>query len=124
MLGLEEILAAEPFAHCDRAVIEQIMNSAQRLAEDLYLPSAARLDACPPSFVNGEVEMAAAFDRAGFTAIDVHMTDLLAGRISLRDFRGVSMKRWVSISGSPGFVISMRSPKISTVGPAPVTEKS
>jgi phosphoribosylformylglycinamidine synthase len=40
--------------------------------------------------VNGEVEMAAAFTRAGFRAIDVHMTDILAGRISLRDFRGVA----------------------------------
>jgi phosphoribosylformylglycinamidine synthase len=40
--------------------------------------------------VNGEVEMAAAFTRAGFRAIDVHMTDILSGRISLRDFRGVA----------------------------------
>jgi phosphoribosylformylglycinamidine synthase len=39
--------------------------------------------------VNGEVEMAAAFDRAGFKAIDVHMTDLLSGRVSLQDFRGL-----------------------------------
>ena len=39
--------------------------------------------------VNGQVEMAAAFTRAGFRAIDVHMTDILAGRISLRDFRGL-----------------------------------
>ncbi len=39
--------------------------------------------------VNGEVEMAAAFDRAGFRAVDVHMTDILAGRVSLRDFRGL-----------------------------------
>ena len=38
--------------------------------------------------VNGEVEMAAAFTRAGFKAIDVHMTDILSGRVSLRDFRG------------------------------------
>ncbi len=38
--------------------------------------------------VNGEVEMAAAFTRAGFRAVDVHMTDILSGRISLRDFRG------------------------------------
>jgi phosphoribosylformylglycinamidine synthase len=37
--------------------------------------------------VNGQVEMAAAFDRAGFAAIDVHMTDVLAGRRSLADFR-------------------------------------
>ncbi|MBC8011045.1 MAG: phosphoribosylformylglycinamidine synthase, partial [Burkholderiales bacterium] len=39
--------------------------------------------------VNGEVEMAAAFTRAGFKAVDVHMTDILSGRVSLRDFRGL-----------------------------------
>ncbi|MFH1497665.1 MAG: phosphoribosylformylglycinamidine synthase [Verrucomicrobiota bacterium] len=39
--------------------------------------------------VNGEVEMAAAFHRAGFKTIDVHMTDILSGRISLKDFRGL-----------------------------------
>ncbi|MCR6655956.1 MAG: phosphoribosylformylglycinamidine synthase [Opitutus sp.] len=40
--------------------------------------------------VNGEVEMAAAFTRAGFTAVDVHMTDILSGRVSLKDFRGLA----------------------------------
>src|SRR5213075_1470880 len=39
--------------------------------------------------VNGQVEMAAALTRAGFSAIDVHMTDILSGRLSLKDFRGV-----------------------------------
>jgi phosphoribosylformylglycinamidine synthase len=38
--------------------------------------------------VNGQVEMAAAFDRAGFTAVDVHMSDILSGRARLKDFRG------------------------------------
>ena len=38
--------------------------------------------------VNGHVEMAAAFDRAGFTAIDVHMSDVLGGRVRLDAFRG------------------------------------
>ncbi|TXH26196.1 MAG: phosphoribosylformylglycinamidine synthase, partial [Elusimicrobia bacterium] len=38
--------------------------------------------------VNGHVEMAAAFDRAGFAAVDVHMSDLLSGRRSLADFAG------------------------------------
>jgi len=38
--------------------------------------------------VNGQREMAAALDAAGFTSIDVHMTDLIAGRASLADFRG------------------------------------
>ena len=39
--------------------------------------------------VNGQIEMAAAFDRAGFDAIDVHMSDVIAGRVSLTDFKGV-----------------------------------
>lgn len=39
--------------------------------------------------VNGHVEMAAAFDRAGFAAIDVHMTDIISGRVSLTDFTGL-----------------------------------
>ena len=38
--------------------------------------------------VNGQIEMAAAFDRAGFEAHDVHMSDILSGRIRLADFRG------------------------------------
>ncbi|SPP31628.1 Phosphoribosylformylglycinamidine synthase [Arsenophonus endosymbiont of Aleurodicus floccissimus] len=37
--------------------------------------------------VNSHVEMAAAFHRASFTAIDVHMSDLLAGRVALADFQ-------------------------------------
>ncbi|MGP6378798.1 phosphoribosylformylglycinamidine synthase [Yersinia bercovieri] len=37
--------------------------------------------------VNSHVEMAAAFHRAGFDAVDVHMSDLLAGRIDLRAFQ-------------------------------------
>jgi phosphoribosylformylglycinamidine synthase len=40
--------------------------------------------------VNGQVEMAAAFDRAGFAAVDVHMSDLLAGRVKLAEFRGLA----------------------------------
>ncbi|WP_298170213.1 phosphoribosylformylglycinamidine synthase [Acidithiobacillus sp.] len=37
--------------------------------------------------VNGQIEMAAAFHRAGFTAVDVHMSDLMAGRHHLADFQ-------------------------------------
>jgi len=40
--------------------------------------------------VNGQVEMAAAFDRAGFDAVDVHMSDLLSGRIALSEFAGLA----------------------------------
>jgi phosphoribosylformylglycinamidine synthase len=38
--------------------------------------------------VNGQMEMAAAFDRAGFAAFDVHMSDIIAGRVKLSDFKG------------------------------------
>lgn len=39
--------------------------------------------------VNGQIEMAAAFDRAGFESIDVHMTDLIEGRVALAEFSGL-----------------------------------
>lgn len=40
--------------------------------------------------VNGQIEMAAAFDRAGFTAVDVHMSDLINGDVSLLDFQALA----------------------------------
>lgn len=40
--------------------------------------------------VNGHVEMAAAFDRAGFDAVDVHMSDILSGRIDLAGMKGLA----------------------------------
>jgi phosphoribosylformylglycinamidine synthase len=39
--------------------------------------------------VNSHYEMAAAFDKAGFAAVDVHMSDILSGRVSLKDFKGL-----------------------------------
>ena len=40
--------------------------------------------------VNGHVEMAAAFQRAGFDATDVHMSDLFSGRFTLEQFKGLA----------------------------------
>ncbi|WP_043528160.1 phosphoribosylformylglycinamidine synthase [Litchfieldella xinjiangensis] len=39
--------------------------------------------------VNGQMEMAWAFDRAGFESVDVHMSDILEGRVSLDEFKGM-----------------------------------
>ena len=39
--------------------------------------------------INGHVEMAAAFDKAGFESVDVHMTDLLSERLDLKEFEGL-----------------------------------
>jgi phosphoribosylformylglycinamidine synthase len=40
--------------------------------------------------VNGQIEMAVAFDKAGFESVDVHMTDILSGRLDLSGFRGLA----------------------------------
>jgi phosphoribosylformylglycinamidine synthase len=40
--------------------------------------------------VNGHLEMAAAFDRAGFVAVDVHMSDIINGNVRLTDFKGIA----------------------------------
>ncbi len=39
--------------------------------------------------VNGQVEMAAAFHKAGFECVDVHMSDILSGRVTLDNFKGL-----------------------------------
>ena len=39
--------------------------------------------------VNSQIEMAAVFERVGFESHDVHMTDVLSGRVKLDDFRGL-----------------------------------
>jgi phosphoribosylformylglycinamidine synthase len=64
-------------------------------AEDIAAPLIAtglrpRLAILREQGVNGQVEMAAAFDRAGFDCIDVHMSDLLEGRLGLDGFQGLA----------------------------------
>jgi phosphoribosylformylglycinamidine synthase len=62
-------------------------------AEDVAAPYLARgaqprIAVLREQGVNSQVEMARAFTRAGFEAVDVHMTDILAGRVDLARFRG------------------------------------
>ena len=62
-------------------------------AEDVAAPFIAtgvrpRIAILREQGVNSQMEMAAAFDRAGFAAVDVHMSDILSGRVSLADFKG------------------------------------
>ncbi|MFN9212838.1 MAG: phosphoribosylformylglycinamidine synthase, partial [Betaproteobacteria bacterium] len=64
-------------------------------AEDIAAPMIAtgarpRIAILREQGVNSQYEMASAFDRAGFAAIDVHMTDLLEGRANLADFKGLA----------------------------------
>jgi phosphoribosylformylglycinamidine synthase len=63
---------------------------AEDVSAPFYLKQRPRVAILREQGVNGHVEMAAAFDRAGFTAVDVHMSDILEGRIRLRDFAGLA----------------------------------
>jgi phosphoribosylformylglycinamidine synthase len=63
-------------------------------AQDISAPFIARgvrpaLAILREQGVNSQTETAAVFDQAGFTAHDVHMTDLLAGRRHLDEFKGL-----------------------------------
>jgi phosphoribosylformylglycinamidine synthase len=64
------------------------------LAEDTAAPfvhtARPRVAILREQGVNGHVEMAAAFDRAGFASVDVHMSDILSGRVSLEGFKGLA----------------------------------
>ena len=64
-------------------------------AEDIAAPFIAsgvrpRIAILREQGVNSQTEMAAAFTRAGFVAVDVHMTDLIAGRADLSQFQGLA----------------------------------
>ena len=62
-------------------------------AEDVTAPylnmSRPKIAVLREQGVNGQIEMAAAFDRAGFESVDVHMSDIIGGRISLDAFKGL-----------------------------------
>jgi phosphoribosylformylglycinamidine synthase len=74
----------------DRGLYSELnFDPQQDVAAPYYLKSKPRVAILREQGVNGHVEMAAAFDRAGFSAVDVHMTDLIEGRLSLRDFTGL-----------------------------------
>lgn len=63
-----------------------VTSSIQRVVNKTYRPKVAIFR---EQGVNGQVEMAAAFDRAGFTAVDVHLNDLISGDVSLDEFSGL-----------------------------------
>ncbi|WNC73210.1 phosphoribosylformylglycinamidine synthase [Thalassotalea psychrophila] len=62
---------------------------AEHIAKDAINESNPKVAILREQGVNSHVEMAASFDRAGFLTIDVHMSDVLAGRVDLADFKGL-----------------------------------
>jgi alkylation response protein AidB-like acyl-CoA dehydrogenase len=75
MLDVGALLAQRRFSNLDRAVVSEMLDTAQSLAEDLYWPCAATLDATEPKFVEGAVDVLPevgvalrAYAQAGFFA--------------------------------------------------------
>jgi phosphoribosylformylglycinamidine synthase len=66
-------------------------DASERLSAPFVHTARPRVAVLREQGANGQVEMAAAFDRAGFTAFDVHMSDLLAGRVDLEQFKGLAV---------------------------------
>lgn len=83
---------------CDQEFSAILDNSDPGLHYKLtYNPSASKVFNTRPRVailreqgVNGYMEMAASFNAAGFSAIDVHMSDLIQKRVSLNDFVGLA----------------------------------
>ncbi|MGE0113391.1 MAG: phosphoribosylformylglycinamidine synthase [Steroidobacteraceae bacterium] len=88
---------------CAREQFESVLDTSDpglsvtltyRADEDIAAPylakgSKPRVAILREQGVNSQAEMAAAFARAGFTAVDVHMTDLISGRRRLDEFKGL-----------------------------------
>jgi phosphoribosylformylglycinamidine synthase len=87
--------AAEEFGLVDDATrpglfVDAPFDLSERVCAPFVHSARPRVAILREQGVNGQVEMAAAFDRAGFTAVDVHMSDLLAGRDSLAGYMGLA----------------------------------
>ncbi len=88
--------AAEEFARVDAADDPGLsVKPTFDLDQDLAAPfiqrgARPRLAVLREQGVNGQLEMAAAFHQAGFECVDVHMSDIVSGRLGLEDFRGLA----------------------------------
>lgn len=69
---------------------ENILPWKSSLSATLGLTNKPRVAILREQGVNGQPEMAYAFHVSGFTAVDVHMTDLISGRVSLSTFTGLA----------------------------------
>jgi phosphoribosylformylglycinamidine synthase len=77
--GLNVNLSFDPQENISAPYISKTKNNAHR----------PRMAVLREQGVNGQVEMAAAFEKAGFASVDVHMSDIIEGRHNLNDFQGL-----------------------------------
>ena len=86
-------LADDPGLHVRLTFTPELASGSYSMAAPLNAPAVhtvrPRVAVLREQGVNSHVEMAYAFDRAGFEALDVHMTDLQTGRVRLQDMQGV-----------------------------------
>lgn len=94
MFDLERTLASGPFEGQDRELVSQLFDTAQRIAESEYLPTAASLDAEPPAFVNGEAIMPDYVGRALAAYADAG----LSAQSFPVEFDGLGMSHTVSMT--------------------------
>ncbi len=114
VLDLDYRAALQAWTHCSHAMKRYRDNPAcadeehaamlNLSARGLYLQAPAMVKGAPcvntgcrpriailrEQGVNGHREMAAAFDRAGFAAVDVHMSQLIAATVDLANFAGLA----------------------------------
>lgn len=69
---------------------DDVLPFTTKLSNRLSLTNKPRVAILREQGTNGQSEMAFAFMSAGFTAVDVHMSDLLSGRESLNNFKGLA----------------------------------
>lgn len=97
-----EVQAMRDNAHCAQQEFDSLLDSDDPgfhaelsfdVNQDVAAPFAKgerpRVAILREQGVNGQIEMAAAFDKAGFSTQDVHMSDVLSGRVTLDGFRGL-----------------------------------
>ena len=94
MFDLENAHASGPFEGQDRELISQLLDTAQRIAEAEYLPTAAPLDAVPPTFENGEAVMPAYVGRA----LKAYSDAGLSAQSFPVEFGGLGMSHTVSMT--------------------------
>jgi len=86
--------ADEEFAAIDKSDVGLSVQTSFDLNDDIAAPYIAtgvrpKIAVLREQGVNGQIEMAAAFDRAGFDAIDVHMSDVISGNRQFDEFKGL-----------------------------------
>ena len=89
--GLSYNLTFDPAESIEgKGLLNSVSSLTSKLSMQLSLKQKPRVAILREQGVNGAPEMAFAFMTASFTAVDVHMTDLIEGRVSLSSFVGLA----------------------------------